>query len=516
MKRIVLSLSLSIAVAFALASCSGVPKGNGGGGGGGGGNNQTGSVKVTVIADTLPAHPSIISFPVTISSLVFTPTSGTATSVNLNPPVVVDLARVESDTALVGAFSGLAAGQYSSITAVVGLPSQITIMNDSGSAITKVNNVAITPTCPSASICIMNVATTASEQASVGYTVPSSGGVGVELDLNLNNIVALSAGNLDVAFNNASTLSAFALPRAGGANFPAQTVEVLEDITGVVSLGTNSVTITPATATGRVPVTASTSSAMILNADPSGTLCANPTPGSVSSCVSSNQAASMDVLLKSDGTLAVQEIEPLLSTLQDTVEGTVVSINSSTQFAMIVSDFIPAATNSRIGTVHIADPLTVNIGVNPNPFLVDTKGLPVATVAPGTLANFVGMTDTTPLRPGQTVAVHVTSFSAGSPAVIGTDTVTLRWSRFTATPIQPFTSATFNISGFPSYFLASGSAEAQVFPGPLTTQNITNIDGVTSAASMLTTKPVAVRALFIENASNSALPAFFVAKIRQH
>jgi len=492
------------------------PGGGGGGGGGGGAATGTGFANVTMIADTLPTSPSIIAFPVSVSSLVFTPSSGTPQTVTLNPPVIVDLARVQSDTAFLGTFASLPTAQYTSITAVMGLPSQITVFNDSGAAITKVNSTSLATACPNNAVCEFTVSATGSQQASMSLNVSSTAGTSVELDVNLSNIVSLSAGNLSVSFGNANTLTAFALPRAGGSNLAAGGVDVIEDITGVVSITSSGVTITPASATGRHSVTASTNSGMILDADPSGTVCTNPTPGTISSCLSNNQAASMDVLLKSDGTLTVQEIEPLLGTLQDTVEGTVVAIGGQTQFSIVTSDLLPAATNSHIGTLHIGDPLTVNIAANPNPFLVDTKGLPIESVAPGTLANFQGATDTTALRLGQTVAIHVVSFTAGTTPIASTDTITLRWSRFTATPVQPFTDTSFNISGFPSYFQASGTAEAQAFPAPITTQNITNIDGVTGAASILTTKLIAVRVLFIENSTNTAEPAFVAAKIRQH
>jgi hypothetical protein len=226
----------------------------------------------------------------------------------------------------------------------------------------------------------------------------------------------------------------------------------------------------------------------------------------------------MDVILKSDGTLALQEIEPLLATLQDTVEGTIVAINSGvTQYTMIVTDMIPAAKNSLIGSLHIGDVLVVNLTATPNPFFVDTKGL---SVLPGVLNNFAGQTTTTAMHLGQSVAVRVTAFTAASGttnASTTTDTVTLRWSRFTATD-QTASSPAFNITSVPAYFGFTQSSlfAVQSTAGTPGTPGVTNFDGVPDGSSLTPGRAIALRALFLENASLSANPAFTTAKVRQH
>jgi hypothetical protein len=220
----------------------------------------------------------------------------------------------------------------------------------------------------------------------------------------------------------------------------------------------------------------------------------------------------VDVVLNSDGTLSIQEIEPLLATLQDTVEGTVVAINqgNQTQFTLIATDIIPAAQGSLIGTLKIGDGLTVNL-FNNNPFFVDTKGLPVLNSFGGNFANFSGQTNTSAIHLGQTVAVHVTAFTPAAGVTIASsniDTVTLRWSRFTAATSTASTPA-FSITGFPSSFNATGIAQVEVFLA-------THLDGVTGTDNLVVGKGVAMRALFIENAGDSLSPAFYAAKVRQH
>jgi len=492
--------SVLVFAIFSASACSGpkggvvCPSGNCGG---------NGSVAVTMVADTLPANPSLLTFQVTITSIKFSASSGTSTTVNLTPALTVDLMRLQTDSVLLGIFASIPATQYSSVTLTLTGNANITFLNDTNSTLSS---------CPAITICPLSVAASSNPVATISFTVSQSAVTGIGIHLNFANAVSISGGNLVVNFSNSNVLSAFTLPRANS-NLAAGHLDLMEDFTGVVSLNNPSVTITSALATGRGALTATASSSTILDTDPTGVLCPVGTT-QLTSCVSSNQIASMDVVLKSDGTLAIQEIEPLLGTVQDTVEGIIVSINQNnlTQATLIVTNLIPAATNSLIGSLKIGDGLTVNLANTAKPFFVDTKGLPVASQFAAVFGNFSNQTSTAALHFGQTVAVHVTAFTAAQGTTVASstvDTVTLRGTRFTATASTATTPA-FSITGFPSFFNATGITQVQSFPPT------TNLDGITGTDSLVVGKAVAMRALFIENPSNSALPAFFAAKVRQH
>ena len=498
-------LPVLLFAALSLAACSGLPKGsvctvNCGGG--------TGSVSLTMVADTLPAHPSILTFKVTISGIALVSSGGTQHALALNGSPIVDLMRLQSDTLFLGTFASVPAGQYTGVVISFSNP-VVTFFNDTSGTLQN---------CPTGAGCgQVSLTGSGTPQASVSFSVSSNSVTGIGIDLNLNNLLSISGTTLNANFANANVLGAFTLPRAGS-NLSSGQLDLIEDFTGAVSITNQAVTITSATATSRGSLTATATANTILNADPSGTLCVSPTPGNVSTGVANNQAASMDVILKSDGTLALQEIEPLLATLQDTVEGTIVAINSGvTQYTMIVTDMIPAAKNSLIGSLHIGDVLVVNLTATPNPFFVDTKGL---SVLPGVLNNFAGQTTTTAMHLGQSVAVRVTAFTAASGttnASTTTDTVTLRWSRFTATD-QTASSPAFNITSVPAYFGFTQSSlfAVQSTAGTPGTPGVTNFDGVPDGSGLTPGRAIALRALFLENASLSANPAFTTAKVRQH
>jgi multisubunit Na+/H+ antiporter MnhE subunit len=471
--------------------------------------NGTAKVSFTLVADTLPANPSILSFRVSINDVQLTPTTGSAITLTPATPVV-DLMRLQSDTAFLGTLANVPAGNY---TVKVSLSSPasgstITFFNDTGSTIT-----AGSTTCATLSVC--TAALSANGIPSIGsftFTAVASGAQGIGLDFNLNNAISLSGGTLTVNLNPASPiLTAFALPRTN-ANLASNQLELLEDFTGAVSVSGNNVTITSPT---RGTLTAVNNSSSFFDASPDGAIC--PTPAF--SCVANGQLASVDAFLDSDGTISLKEFEPLTSTQKDLVEGIVSSTPPNpTQFAIVVTDKTQAATGSLIGALNIGDRLTVNISTSAGGFLVDTKGLAVGTF--GSFTNFSGQTSTSAVHAGQRIAVHVTAFTAASgttPASATVDTITLRWSRLIA-GISTTSTTLINVNSLPSYFgLASGSIlPTQVFSGTLGAHGVTNLDGVADAGGLNASLPVAIRALYLQSTTNSANPAFFAAKVRQH
>ncbi len=496
---------LLLLAALSLAACSG-PKGpcivNCGGTG-------TATVSLTLVADTLPPNPSILSFKVTTGAITLTPTSGTALTFQPPSPFVIDLMRLQSDAALLGSLTNVPSGSY---TVQVSLSSpEITFLNDTPSTITA-NGVP----CLSNQVCTATFTSVGTPTiGSFTLNATSGGKQGIEFDFNLNNAISLSSGTLAINFNPSSpspgVLTAFTLPRAN-VNLGTNQLELAEDFTGVVSISGSNVTITSPT---RGTLTATSTSNSFFDPSPDGLIC--PTPSTIS-CVVAGQIASVDAFLKSDGTLELKEFEPLNATQQDFVEGTVYAVNSPTQFAIAVTDKVQRATNSLIGGLNTGDLLTVNITTPiSKTFLVDTKGLAVLA---GDLGLFQGRSDTSAVHPGQTIAVHVTVFVAANGTTIAAataDTVILRWSRLIATPTTA-SATTFSVSAVPSYFKITPASvfQTQVFSGTLGAQGVTNLDGITTAANVIIGVPVGLRVLYLENTTNSAQFPFMAAKIRQH
>src|SRR6266550_2846502 len=497
-------LPVLLLAALSLASCSGPYKPctvNCG-------NTGTATVSLTLVADTLPPNPSILSFKVTIVAITLTPTSGTALTFQPPSPIVIDLMRLQSDTALLGSLTNVPSGSY---TVQVSLSSpEITFLNDTSSTITA-NGLM----CPIGAVCTATFSSVGTPTiGSFTLSATSGGKQGIEFDFNLNNAISLSSGTLAINFNPSSpspgVLTAFTLPRTN-ANLGANQLELTEDFTGVVSISGSNVTITSPT---RGTLTATSTSSSFFDPSPDGSIC--PTPSTLTSCVKAGQIASVDAFLKSDGTLELKEFDPLNANQQDFVEGTVYAVNTPTQFAIAVTDKVQLATNSLIGELNTGDLLTVNI-TTPT-FLVDTKGLAVPA---GSLGQFQGQSDTNAVHPGQTIAVHVTVFVAANgttTAAATADTAILRWSPLIATPTTA-SATTVNVNAVPSYFNITPASvfPTQVFSGTLGSQGVTNLDGIpTTAGNLIIGAPVGLRVLYLQNMTNSAQFPFMAAKIRQH
>ena len=493
---------LTLFTAMALSSCSGTKTACTSNCTGSG----NGSVSVTMVADTLPANPSILSLQVTIIGITFTSSAGTNQSVTLNPAITLDLMRLQSDTAFLGTFANIPSGQYTSATLAFSNPAKITFLNDTTATL---SGCAVSAICPLTS----NTAA-GTPVATVSFAVPQSGVTGIGIDLNFANAVSISGGNLVVNFSNNNVLSGFTLPRANS-NLASGQLELIEDFTGVVSISGSSVTIT--SPTRGVLTATSTSNSFFDQSPPPTNLC----PSAPNNCAVAGQIASVDAFLKSDGALELKEFEPLNATQQDFVEGTVYAVNSPTQFTIAVTDKVQAATTSLISGLNTGDRLTVNIPALTQPFLVDSKGLAVQNSFGSSYSLFATQTTTSAVHAGQTVAVHVSAFTAASGTTLASanaDTVILRWTRLRANVVSA-TSATVNIDTLPSYFGISASSQEVVqafLNGALGADGVTNLDGVASNTSGLTTSQrVGLRVLYFQNPGNTANPAFFAAKIRQ-
>jgi hypothetical protein len=502
-----------------LGSCSGLPQGTGGGGGG-----RTADISFVMISDTPPATLGLVSFKIVPTSITLTSATGTATTLNINGGngFSYDLARLQSDSGYLGTATNLATGTYTSI-GVTFSGATLAFFNGTGAPITNLSQA-----CAANTVCVATFPGPFTSTITTSQSVNAN--TGIEIDINLANSLVLTGSALTLNLANSGNLpvtTAVSLPTANS-NLASGQLALIEDITGVATVSGTTAAVTPATVMNSFPISAVTGSSTAYDSDPTSTLCPSGTT-QLTSCVSSNQAASMDAILNSDGTFTIQEIEPLLpSPIVDTVEGIVTFINSSTnasnltQFSMIITNIIPAPTNSLIGSLSVSNQLNVTLS-NSTIFYVDSKGLPVASQFPSSYGTFTSATNTSGLHLGQTVAVRVTAFTAANgsttpptPAAATANTVFLRWSRFSAGAAIA-TSPAYTINGLPGHFGFNQGITfvVQTFTGTPGLDGVTNLDGVTTTANLSVGRFVAMRALFIEDPGVTLNPAFFAAKVRQ-
>jgi hypothetical protein len=332
---------------------------------------------------------------------------------------------------------------------------------------------------------------------------------GLAIDVNIAKALTVNAQTqaiqaVDLGAPN--VLTAMILPPASS-SLQSATLDFVEDVTGIVSsvdAASQSVTIQTATK-GPITAIAGTSTTVSPN-------CATFNLGSTFMCAKQGQVASLDTILNADGTFTLLEYDPLATKPGDWIEGIIgLQPSSPTQFQLVTNDLVVALDSSLIGkNLEVGAPVSVTL-VTPKPFVVDTKNL----VVPNT--TFAGAMDASVLAPGQTLAVHVVSFTPSTgttPAVAGVDFVYLRFTRVSGSVASAAPPNTFAMQSFPSFFGLTVSVTVQL-------SNVlsgTNFDGVSSASDLVSGQTASIRALYFgppTGATPTPTP-FSAAKVRVH
>jgi hypothetical protein len=490
MKRNYVWVLILTASALLLNACSGVPNG---------GTPATGTATLSVTMSATPLVPppgaTVLSFTVDVVGISLTPSGGgTAVAVPLTSgsgTYAVDLTRLQSDSVLLATTGTITAGTYTGVS--------LSLSNPSLTYCTVTTGV---PGCNVGSIATIT-AGAATPSATTTLTLTSNQQTGIELNLDLNQLVTVATTTqiptLDLTATNA--LTTVALPKTS--SLATGQLDLMEDITGIVTtVSGQNITIQTATK-GSLTATANSSTVF------------SPNCGSADiTCVQLNQVASIDASLGTAGTLTILEYDPLdgPTSIHDYVEGVVTATPSSpTQFELVTNDLEEAPTGSLISSAVLGAPVLVTLAAGAT-FDVDVKGLLVPTQA----ISFEGATDTSVLFPGQEVAVQVTNYTAASgttPATVTASLVNLRYTRVAGTVLASAPPTTVTLQNLPPFFGLTINPVVQLSNGTPPSSPATNYDGVTSASGITagTTQTFSIRALYF---GPVATTPFSAAKVR--
>lgn len=485
------------------------------GGGNSSGGNTTG-VSATVAAVPLAPPPgtNILSFVVTITGVSLTP-SGGGSAVPLTLPassITVDLMRLQSDSTPLGqAFSNVPAATYNKVSVSV-----------SNAVVTYCTQVSPgTPGCAAGTVAQVTQSATVPSASSFSLMLSSGQVAAIRVQFNLAPAITISTTQPQVVsavdLNASNVLTASVLP-AGSSSLANGQADFIEDFTGrVTSANASSQTVTIQTAT-RGTLTAT--------ANPSTTFY-SPNCGGFNfsadfgSCVKAGQIASVDVALDSNGNFTLLDYDPLDTAASDWIEGVVMLVpTSTTQFQIVANDLFQPSSGSLVGTkLPLGSTATLNLSTGSSStcssiaFGVDERGLTV----PAEANTFVSANDTSVLRAGQTVAVHLCSFTAASgstPATATVDFVGLRFSRVTGSVLSPSSvSFSFQSPSLPAYFGQTTIELAELNAASAPSSAPTNYDGVSNGTGLIVGDTVSIRALYF--GPGSAMP-FTCAKVRKH
>jgi hypothetical protein len=465
--------------AVTLISCSGVPKTctvNCGGGG-----NATLSITLTAAPLTPPPNTNLLSFIVGVNTITLTSSTGTNVNIPLNnTSFSVDLTKLQSDSAFLGTSATVPAGSYTSMTVSFSSP-----------AVTFCTQTAGNTGCAAGSVATVSGAAAAPKITTTPFplTLTANQKTGLAISLNLGNALTVNTSQVVTAVNlgAANVLSTNSLPSASSSVATGQ-LDFVDDVTGVVTaVNTTTQSVTVKTAT-RGSLTAVANSSTVFSP--------NCTAFNLSltfaACVVQGHVASLDMVLNSDGTLTLLEYDPLSTTAGDWIEGMVTAIpSSSTQFSVVTNDAVFATSGSLISSsLSFGAAVNVTLVGNPQkPFVVDSKGLVVPTNV------FSSGTDTSVLAPGQTVAAHITAFTAGSGSTLAkasADSLYLRFTRVTGTVASVAPPNTFSMQSFPTIFALTTPITVQLSTGSPST----NFDGISSSGSLTAGQTVSITTLY--------------------
>ena len=476
MKRFSLNRSILLVLAvFLLNSCSGAP--------GGTTTPPPGTANFTLtVTDAPPSGVSFISFNVPITAVSLTSSTGAIVNVvTPSTPILLDMIRLQSDSAALGTFQ-IPADTYTKLTITLGVVNA-----------TFANNTSTTVgSCVAGDVCFLNSGTPGAQTITFAspITVAGSANVGLNVDFNLNNAVT-TANGVTIDFTQANILT---IPNA-----PVTTgnLNAIEDFTGVVTGFSNSnVTIASGTRGTLVGVVNSSTTYTGI------TQGSNPACGGTPNfqCLNTAKTVSVDATLSAAGVVTITEVDFLDTPDVDEIEGVIYPTSTTGVYNMIVSDKVNVSNNAQLAALSAGAKIAVTLDTSVE-FDIDTRNL-LASI-PG------GFTSNNDIFPGQEVMVHVKSTTSGALLNVITDRIVLRYSRVTGL-VNTVSGNTF------TYQQASLPALLGTFTTPPTVNTVTGVttfDGVTDIAGLANNDSVSVRALYLH--TNTVQP-FQAAKVRKH
>ena len=412
-------------------------------------------------------------------------TSTTGTVVNVvtpTSPIVLDMIRLQSDSALLGT-AHIPADSYASISFQLGVVNMI-FANTTSAAIGS---------CAANTVCSLNSGTPPVQTITFASPIAVSGNtnVGINVDFNLNKAITTASG-ISIDFTQTGILTIPNTPQLSG------NLNSIEDFTGVVTAKNgNTITVTSGT---RGTLVGTVTSSTTYNGITTGSK--QPCGGNATAnCLATNKTVSVDATLAANGTITITEVDFLDDPSTDEIEGIIYPTATAGVFNMIVSDKVNFSNNALLSPVSAGGKIAVTLDTTVE-FDVDTRNL-LASVPPG----FSSSAD---IFAGQEVMVHVKSATSGTLLNVLTDRMILRYSRLTGL-VNTVSGNTFTYqqTSLPAFLGTFASA-----PTVLTVTGVTAFDGgITGLTGLTNGDTVSVRALYLHN--NLQFP-FQAAKVRKH
>jgi len=292
-----------------------------------------GSVPMTLsIGDTPPNGVAVLFFESLITGASLQPSDTTKSAVSvLQTPVEVEFGHLQTDTAFLS-LSNIPPGTYSSLSLTFG-SAVMTIVNHSGAAI---------GTCANNSVCELsptfNPSSTMLSSASFPLTISSDSVVGIRLDFNVNSSV-----QSDLSINPTVTIKHLTQRHDSDKDME---IEESDEVDGQVTAVTSTQFTLMNERSGQSFTIGVDMNTQFQDFDRAG---CTASPEDIT-CVKTGQILDVDLSGSGTGATVAKRVEFEEDANRQAVKGTITSVDSPTQFHMVVFNEEPAVAGVSEGS----------------------------------------------------------------------------------------------------------------------------------------------------------------------
>jgi hypothetical protein len=360
------------------------------------------------LTDTPPAGVTVLFFQLSLTGATLTPASTSASTtaqpvslVSSTNPIPINISQLQTDVAFLGN-QNVAAGDYTSLSLTFANP-QLTIFNAS--------DTSISSTCAVGSVCQVTPPASGSNALTLTFssspfpiTLSANSPLAFKVDVHMDTVIQ-SDLSLNLGATNGVTVSEVKPHQPGGP------IAAVGKLIGTVGTPGNN----------QFPLTTIEGRSFTINVNDNTTY--SNFPSSVCSteefsCLASGQAVKVTVTLQTDGTLLATAVDFIQLPTQQTVEGTLIGLNTSngnTVMDLIVQQQPNAGNTNVLPVGRHARVIVPATGVT---FTIDWGTFTAPT---GVTLNFAAATD---LQVGQELQVVVqgnitTPSSSGATSMNG-------------------------------------------------------------------------------------------------
>jgi hypothetical protein len=301
-----------------------------------------GGVPMTLtIGDTPPSGVAVLFFEALITGASLQPSDASKAAVSvMTTPVEVEFGHLQTDTAFLH-LGDVAPDTYQNITLTFG-SAAMTIVNHSGAAIGSCANNSVCQLTPN-----FNPSMATLSSAPFPITISQNSVVGIRLDFNVNSSV-----QADLSINPTVTIKKLTQRQDSDGQ---QEMEQLDEVDGqVTAVSSNQFTLMDERSGQSFTISVDTST-VFEDFDRSG---CTASPEDLS-CLQAGQVVDVKLSENGMGTMLAKRVEFEENPQQMAIKGTITSVDSATQFRMVVFNEEPA-----MGGVSEGSPVLVTIQPN--------------------------------------------------------------------------------------------------------------------------------------------------------